>query len=419
MYPHGWDKTWDTSTAMARRKRASRLENRTSRLKLAVRRKPHDFTVIAPGIAVGYRRNKSAGAWVVRTADGHGGYWTKAFAIADDHEEADGDHVLTYWQASEKARAIARGSNSGGDRPATVAEALDNYAAELRSRGGDLLNVTRVRRHLPPTLAAKTVGLLGARDIRQWRDGLLKAGLAGASADRTARSLKAALALAAREDQRITNTAAWRLPRLPDAERARNAIMSDADVRKLVTAAYDISVPFGLWVEAHAVTGARTSQLMRLQLADLQDGDAAPRLMMPSSHKGRRRRVDRKPVPITVALAKALREAAHGRAADSPLLPPLPAGPRHAYRCFKRAVAAADLAQTVTPIALRHSSITRMLLAGVPVRVVASAHDTSIPMIEKNYAAYIGEHSDTVIRRTLIDTGAPPAGNKVVSLAKA
>jgi hypothetical protein len=58
---------------MARRPRAGRLETRTSRLKLAVRGKPYDFTSISRGILLGYRRNRDAGSWIVRVADGHGG----------------------------------------------------------------------------------------------------------------------------------------------------------------------------------------------------------------------------------------------------------------------------------------------------------------------------------------------------------
>jgi hypothetical protein len=36
--------------------------------------------------------------------------------------------------------------------------------------------------------------------------------------------------------------------------------------------------------------------------------------------------------------------------------------------------------------ALRHSSIVRQLLAGVPVRIVAAGHDTSVKMIEHTYS---------------------------------
>jgi hypothetical protein len=299
---------------MARRPRSSQIETRTARLKLPMRRKPY-YTTIAPGIALGYRRNKGAGSWSAKVADGRGGAWIKMFGVADDHEDANDANVFTYWQAQDKARTIAR-SGDGGDRPVTVREALDNYATVLASRQGDAGNITRIRYHLTPALAVKTVALLAARDLRHWRDGLLKKGLTPATADRTARVLKASLTLAAREDHRIANTAAWRdgLAKLPDTEVARNEIVPDAGIRGLVAAAYGVSPAFGLWVETHAVTGARTSQLTRLKINDLQDDPAAPRLMMPSSRKGRRRRIDRKPVPISPTLAKALRQAAATRA---------------------------------------------------------------------------------------------------------
>jgi len=53
----------------------------------------------------------------------------------------------------------------------------------------------------------------------------------------------------------------------------------------------------------------------------------------------------------------------------------------------------------VTVYALRHSSIARDLLANVPVRIVATKHDTSILMIERNYSKYISDHADTLSRR--------------------
>ena len=130
---------------MARRVRASTLENRTARLKLEPRRKPYHFTIIAPGLAVGYRRNKGPGKWVLRAADGHGSYWTDAIALADDHEPADGSTVLTFWEAQDKARVLVRGKDAAGDRPATVAEALDVYERDLAARNGAAINARGVR----------------------------------------------------------------------------------------------------------------------------------------------------------------------------------------------------------------------------------------------------------------------------------
>jgi integrase len=408
---------------MARSIRSWELENRTNRLKLPVARKPL-FVTVAPGIALGYRRNKVAGAWVVRAADGSGGSWTKAFAIADDHEEANGGAVLDYWQAQDRARTLARGDNGGGDRPATVAEALDTYEANLLSRGANISNVRRVRFHLPPALAAKTVGLLGARELRAWRDGMVKKGLKPHSADRTARGLKAALALAAADDPRIANSAAWRagLKRLPDAEETRNVILPDEAVRKLVAAAYGIDRNLGLLVETAAVTGARPSQLARIEVSDLLDDPAAPRLLIPTSRKGRQRKTERRPVPITASLAAVLHQAVQGRPAHTPLLARRDGSPweRDAHgRPFSRAAAKAGLdPKEVTIYALRHSSIVRQLLGGVPARVVAANHDTSVAMLEKTYSRYITNHSDVLTRRALLDLGEPttdpaPADNIV------
>src|SRR5262245_25060708 len=106
-------------TVMARKVRAAQIETRSARLKLAVRLKPYAFTTIAPGIAIGYRRCQGPGRWVLRAANGKGGYWTDAIALADDHEDADGEQVLTFWQAQDKARLLVRGKDAG-DRPATV-----------------------------------------------------------------------------------------------------------------------------------------------------------------------------------------------------------------------------------------------------------------------------------------------------------
>jgi hypothetical protein len=66
--------------------------------------------------------------------------------------------------------------------------------------------------------------------------------------------------------------------------------------------------------------------------------------------------------------------------------------------------------------ALRHSSIVRALLLNVPIRVIASGHDTSVAAIEAHYSRHISAHSDELSRRALLQD-APLAGN-VVALAK-
>ena len=397
---------------MARRPRASRVETRTARLKLAVRLKPYDFTTISPGIALGYRRNQTGGGvWVVRVANGKGGNWTKRVGLADDFEDADAEHVLTFWQAQDKARRLARGDKDDTGRPVTVTDAVNAYERDLIARCGSVANAGRIRKHLTPTLAAKPVGLLSARDLAAWRDSLLAAGMKSATAVRLAKATKAALTLAAKRDARIVNRAAWRdgLSGIVEDFSSRNVQRLDDDqVRALVAAAYEIDRAFGLYTETLALTGARNSQVARLTVADLQADNGTPRLMMPTSRKGRGRKPTKRPVPITPALAAKLKS---NRSAEAPLL--LRSDGRawqssqdgDHERLYRIAVERAGIKGTM--YALRHSSIIRSLLANVPARIVAATHDTSIVMIERTYSAFIADFSDAVTRPALLDLGVP------------
>jgi hypothetical protein len=67
---------------------------------------------------------------------------------------------------------------------------------------------------------------------------------------------------------------------------------------------------------------------------------------------------------------------------------------------------------------LRHSNIVRQLLGGVPVRVVAVNHDTSVAMLERTYSRYIGDHSDNLSRRAMLDLDVAPSAANVVSIPR-
>jgi hypothetical protein len=163
--------------------------------------------------------------------------------------------------------------------------------------------------------------------------------------------------------------------------------------------------------------------------------------MMPTSRKGRgQKKIMRRPVPITESLALHLRKAAGDRPPDSPLLlksafeittNKLSDGDSRKVaegktsepwkrsdhtRIFQRAVQNAGLDPSeVTINALRHSNIVRQLLANVPIRVVATNHDTSTAMIERTYSRFISDHSDALARRALLDLS-QSAFDNVVSI---
>ncbi len=232
--------------------------------------------------------------------------------------------------------------------------------------------------------------------------------------------LKASLNLAAQNDQRIVNRRGWEtgLATIPDEEQSRNVILQESAVRAIITAAHQQSREFGLLIEVAAVTGARVSQLARLQVQDLQADRPDPRLMMPNSRKGRgSKKITERPVPIPKSLATKLWTLSADRPLTAPLLPK-PSGASWAKsdhsRLFARAAKAAGQdPDEVTMYALRHSSVVRQILAGVPIRVVAVNHDTSIAMLERTYSRHIGDHADALARIALLETNASESDNVV------
>jgi len=428
------------------RAKSSVLAVKNQRLKLPIAKKPV-FESLGDGISIGYRRNQAAGTWIARRADGKGGSWQRVIGTADDYALEDGKTILSWGQAQAKTFEAAKTLGvpemvTPVTEPLTIAKALDLYDADLQTRGGDVGNAKRLRSHISKKLSERRIASLSAAELRDWRDGLAKKKLAPSSINRTCHAFKAVLNLSADRDESILSRTAWEkgLASLPDANEARNIILTDSEVKMIVDKAYAESQEVGLLVEVAATTGSRYSQIAGLMIDDLQDDRDAPRLMMPSSKKGKGvKKILRRPIPIPATLAGKLRKAAGKRSGDSALLlkpkraqtvtekkankpapPPESWHKSDHYRPFKRAVEAAFTKEDgkavklageyqireVTIYALRHSSIVRQILANVPVRVVAVMHDTSVQMIEKNYSALLADHSDAIARAAILDLGA-------------
>lgn len=410
--------------------RKSSLETPTARLKLPIQKKPH-WLRLGPGLSLGYRRNAGVGTWSIRAADGRGGEWLKRFGVADDFEPADGKAILSYSQAIDAARKLTRG---GGEvenlsQPLTLKAALVAYAADLTARGANPYNARWPQKYLPAALLTKPIPMVEANELRRWRDSLV-ADHAPATVNRLIGATAAALNLAAAHDPRIKSRQPWHvgLQGLPDAQRARNVILSDDQVRRLIGAAYQRNEQFGLLIETLAITGARPSQAARIEVGDLRAAELAEaKLLIPKSGKGGgrlrvKRKVERVSVPITPQLAVRLKAASAGRPHDAPLLLWRDRGwgvePSANYRAdFRAIVAAIGLDPDVaTAYSLRHSSIVRCLLANVPIRIVGATHDTSVGQIEMNYSKFIAEHSDLSRRALLADE--PLAADNVIPLAR-
>jgi integrase len=404
---------------MARKVR-SKIENRTDRLALKRQRNPHGLTAIAPGVRLGYRRTKHAGTWVLEAADGQGGEWTRKVGTADDYEDAnEANGVLDFWMAADKARQMARGDNGDStSAPATWASALDDYEADLIARGGNKGNATHVRHHLAGTaLLNKPVALLTVAELKRWRNDMLKRGIKPATVVRTLKSARASLNAAADADPKRITERPWKVAfKLKDDYEPIDRVVSDADVVRLVAEAYALDEAFGLFVHVASETGARSSQIARLLVADLKADGQAPLVMMPSSRKGKRRGISREEVPITSTLAAKLKRAAGKRDPGEPLLLRSdgeawdPKRQADLQKPFETVAERAGIDETM--YCLRHSFITRNLLRGVPLTLVCAMADTSPQIVTRVYARYISRYAGDIARRGLLD-GAPEGENVV------
>lgn len=374
---------------------------------VAVRRKPY-FETIAPGIALGYRRNRRGGVWVVRATNGRGKHWIETFAVADDHEVANGDTVMSYSQALKHAPIVARGSSAdshGSKKPITVEHAIDAYEADLLARGRSKYNAKMIRLHVKDTpIYTTAVAMLKQQELADVRNGLVASGLEPSSVDRIGKCLKAALNLAAGRDQRISNRAEWSKgwSMLANSSVANNIVLPEGVVRAIVAKAYEVDHKLGVTFQTLAATGARYSQIKRLRVRDLQDDRTDPRLMMPGGMKGKNPKLKYEPVPIKAEHAKILRAACTGRSANDLLFTEID---KLAVRFCEIAKLVGNVDPDARPYAFRHTSITRMLLAGKPTTLVAKLHDTSVEKIELNYADSIAHYGDATIRETLVDFG--------------
>jgi hypothetical protein len=414
---------------MARTLRNALLETRTARSRLKARGKPY-YCKIQEGLHLGYRKPRGrrgaalpAGKWVLRRYVGEQAYELETIAEADDTSNPDGTKILSFQQAQDAARQrMEERIKAAGTEGAalTVRVVLDRYEKDLVVRGRSAENVKRVRAHLSDEMADEVAPLLTSRRLRTWRDGLLE-DMEPASVNRVCTPLRAALNLAADLSEGKMNREPWEigLKPIPVGDNSRNITISDRETLQVVGQAQSDSVQFGLLVEGIAVTGARPSQLARVPVAGLKDN----LLEIPSSRKGRGgKKKSHEPVPIPMSFAARLREASRGKPQKSPLFTKPSGEPwkkSDHYRPFAGAAERAGLdPEVVTIYALRHSSITRQILANVPIRVIAVMHDTSVAMIEKNYSTAIAKASENIVRPVLFDIGIEPlrVASNVVAL---
>lgn len=392
---------------MARSIRATKLENRTNRLKLPVAKKPV-FQRIDDGISLGYRRNETAGTWVLRVADGKGGSSTKAIGTADDYEDADGVRVFTFWQAQDRAKELARPvhTDAPAGMPITVKVAVEDYLAWLAVKNARTAADTRRRlgKHFIPAFGATLIADLTKTKLERWLGGMVKAKgtpdeirRSKDTANRVLSMVKAALNRAMSDPKNhVKDDSAWRLVKpFKEVGKAREVHFSVEQARALIAAAPTRG--FADLLTAGFLTGARYGELAACEVRhfDARSGT----LNIPSGKTGARC------VILQQEAVEFFSTISAGRDKGAPLLAKDDGsmwGVSHQSRPMREAIKKSELDPEGTFYALRHSYISRAIEAGVPLTIVAENCGTSVRMIETTYAKTLAEK-----RREFIERGAP------------
>ncbi len=389
-------------------------------------------------IHLGYRKHGAGGVWLVRWYIGSGNYHRAVLGLADDII-AEGN--LSFDQAAKKGREFVASKRASRRRERassrhSVRSAVNSYiemrdnriraqAAGGRKRSDAASRLTRFV--LSHGIASTYLDKLSEETLANWTSSLTKKAKPTTNI-RTVNDFKAALNLAHRQYRKELPVDFGEVVKVglsavrtneSSAPRARaNQILSDEVVRKIVRAAaeFDEEGDVGRMILVLAATGARFSQVQRITVGDVQVDKR--RIFVPSSRKGHGRVAGHYAVPVGQDVIDALRPVLNDRPSDEVLLCRWRyvqakgqlwvkdrRGPWTAASEITRqwyAICESLHVKNAVPYALRHSSIVRAIRSGLPIRLVAAIHDTSVVMIERHYARYIVDGLEELAARAVV-----------------
>jgi integrase len=405
---------------MGRTVKDARLQDRASRSRLPISSDIY-WRAINEGCHLGYYRGARGGKWVVRyRKPGSGtGYVKVRLGEADDVRDADGETILDWRQAQDKAHDWFDGQARGGRKaagPYTVGNALDDYVAGFRGKSGSVpVDLTsRIESIIRPALGHYEVVDLTTEIIRKWHEGRAKSPAKLRTAKRAERQnerpvdtaeavrrrrstanrdltvLKAALNRAA-DDRDWLSVDAWlKVKPFGKVDVAKRRYLNDDESRRLVNGTDEDFRPM---VKAALLTGGRYGELRH---ARVKDYDRQSKTLWLSETKG----VEPRPAYLDAEGVTMLDELTAGKSPEDYIFVRTGGGmwgKAHQTRPMDEAVARAKIAKTSFHD-LRRTYGARLALRGVPMAVIAEAMGHKDERITRKHYAHLAPSyvADTV-----------------------
>jgi integrase len=416
---------------MPRKVRDSNLETRTARSRLKVRHKPY-FRLIEPGLHLGYRKLASGpGTWIARRYSGEGRYRTEnlrttdgSIVLADDYTDGDGELVLSFAQAQERARGSRRVRAKGAK---TVADAMNDYLRMLESEGRSKHSIQdtayRADAFILPQFGNVKLAALTPERLRRWRDDLANTAprlrtrkgetqkhrepsdkedarrARRSTANRTWTVLRAALNHAF-HDGKVESDLAWRKVKpFKKVDSARIRYLTVVEAKRLVNAC---DPDFRRLVQAALQSGCRYGELVRLEAREFNPDSGTITVRQSKSGKPRH-------VILTDEGAGLFRDLTAGQSGHELILRKVngePWGAAHQVRPMREATKRAKITPAISFHGLRHTWASHAVMNGVPLVVVAkNLGHSDTRMVEKHYGHLAPSYVADAIR-----AGAPRFG---------
>lgn len=368
-----------------------------AREKLKVQREPH-WQRLHSGCSLGFRPSKRGGkgTWIARAWDEDAGkYRVKSLG---DFGSLAGNEIFT--AAKKAAEAMAELVEAGGEVRAkvkTVADACREYALSKNKRGKVRVEAdARFKRYVYDDPVGKVkLAKLRKRHLIEWREryearpSLVSRSKTGekrtrprapSTVNRDMAVLRAALATVLAPVKPDSSSAAWQaaLEPIKNANGRRTLYLDRNERKKLVAETEPGAAPF---VRALCLLPLRPGALAGLTAGDFDKRTAE--LTIGKDKTGKPRRIQ-----LPAEAANLLSEQAENKLPAAPLFMRTN-GKAWDKETWKQPIAAAvksaDLPKEATAYTLRHSTITDLVRAGLPLLTIAQISGTSAEMIERHY----------------------------------
>src|SRR5665213_997927 len=394
---------------MARTVRDTKLDTPEARLRLKVGQRY--FRTLGDGAALCYRKTTDKyGTWSVRIRREDGTYTLRALGMADGQEDPDGNRVLDFFQANDRAREEVRRFHAPAPRAvATVRKAAEKYLEWYREqRKAYAETKASIDAHIIPELGDVPISELTKVQIEDWLLALARkprrkrVGIGKkrkpeekaetedarrarrATANRVFTMLRAILNFAFQQNM-VDDDKEWRKVKpFPNVDTPVIRYLTPTDATRLVNAS---PIPFRHLVAAALHTGARYSELARMLVADFNAHHGSVHIQPGKSGKARN-------VPLSVEGQEFFAARVAGKAGNALIFARSDGsawGKSYQIRPLAEACATAKVAPAISFHVLRHTYGSALAKAGVPLLTISKLLGHADMRITSRHYAHIAD----------------------------